>query len=136
VKNGDYWDKSRLPQVDKLILICIPETLSRTSAVLSGSADIIEAPAPDAVPAIKAAGLKLIDNVTPHVWNYHPSMLPGSPWTDLRVRKAANLAIDRNSVVELLGGLAKPAFVRLIPQAPGSASRASRSAMTSTRRAN
>ncbi|WP_342362917.1 ABC transporter substrate-binding protein [Terrarubrum flagellatum] len=118
VRNADYWNKSRLPQVDKLILICIPETLSRTSAVLSGSVDIIEAPAPDAVPKIKAAGLKLIDNVTPHVWNYHPSTLPGSPWTDLRVRKAANLAVDRNGIVELLGGLAKPAFGQVDPSSP------------------
>ena len=48
--------------------------------------------------------------MTPHVWNYHPSMLPGSPWTDIRLRKAANLAIDRNAIVQLLGGLAQPAF--------------------------
>ena len=37
-------------------------------------------------------------------------MLPGSPWTDIRLRKATNLAIDRNAIVQLLGGLAQPAF--------------------------
>ena len=37
-------------------------------------------------------------------------MLPGSPWTDIRLRKALNLAIDRDAIVELMNGLAKPAI--------------------------
>jgi peptide/nickel transport system substrate-binding protein len=32
-----------------------------------------------------------------------------SPWRDLRVRKAVNLAIDREGLVKLLGGFAAPA---------------------------
>jgi peptide/nickel transport system substrate-binding protein len=54
--------------------------------------------------------MKIDQNVTPHVWNYHPSMVEGSPWTDIRLRKAANLAIDRDSIVKLLNGLARPAY--------------------------
>jgi peptide/nickel transport system substrate-binding protein len=110
VRNPDYWDPKRLAKTDSIILSCLPETVTRTNALLSGTVDMIEAPAPDAVPRLKAAGFKLIDNVTPHVWNYHLSTLPGSPWTDIRTRKAANLAIDRDSVVQLLNGLAKPAY--------------------------
>jgi peptide/nickel transport system substrate-binding protein len=49
------------------------------------------------VPQLKSAGMKIVDNVTPHVWNYHLSVLPGSPWTDIRLRKALNLAIDREA---------------------------------------
>jgi len=33
------------------------------------------------------------------------SVLPGSPWTDIRLRKASNLAIDRDAVVGLMNGL-------------------------------
>ena len=57
------------------------------TALLAGQVDVIETPAPDAVPQLKAAGMKLVDNVTPHVWNYHLSMLEGSPWRDLRLRR-------------------------------------------------
>src|SRR3954452_15132945 len=118
VKNADYWDKKRLAKVDRMILIPIPEALNRTNALLSGQVDLIETPAPDAVPQLKSAGMKIVTNVTPHVWNYHLSVLPGSPWTDVRLRKAANLAIDRDAVVALMNGLAAPAKGQVDPSSP------------------
>jgi len=118
VKNADYWDKNRIPKVDRMILIPIPEALSRVNALLAGQVDLIETPAPDAVPQLKSAGMKIVTNVTPHVWNYHLSVLPGSPWTDVRLRKALNLAIDRDAVVTLLNGLAKPAIGQVDPSSP------------------
>src|ERR1700743_3305417 len=118
-KNADYWDKKRIPKVDKLVLIPMPEALPRTNALLAGQVDLIETPAPDAVPQLKSAGMRIVDNITPHVWNYHLSVLPGSPWTDIRLRKALNLAIDRDGVVALMNGLAKPAKGQGDPPAPG-----------------
>ena len=117
-KNADYWDKKRIPKVDKLVLIPMPEALTRTNALLAGQVDLIETPAPDAVPQLKSAGMRIVDNITPHVWNYHLSVLPGSPWTDIRLRKALNLAIDRDAVVGLMNGLAKPAKGQVDPSSP------------------
>jgi len=118
VRNGDYWDKYRVPKVDRLILIPIPEALTRTNALLAGQVDLIETPAPDALPRLKQAGMRIVENVTPHVWNYHLSMLPGSPWVDVRLRRALNLAIDRDAVVKLLNGLARPAVGQVDPSSP------------------
>jgi len=118
VKNAEYWDKARIPRADRMILIPIPEALSRVAALLSGQVDLIETPAPDAVPQLKQAGMKVVTNITPNVWNYHLSMLPDSPWTDIRLRKALNLAIDREAVVTLLNGLAKPAVGQVDPSSP------------------
>ena len=118
VRNPGYFDRNRIPKVDRLILIPIPEALNRTNALLSGQVDLIESPAPDAVPQLKAAGMRIVENVTPHVWNYHLSMLPGSPWTDIRLRRAMNLAIDRDGIVTLMNGLAKPAKGQVDPQSP------------------
>lgn len=118
VKNTDYWDKKRLAKVDKLVLVPLPEVLSRTNALISGQVDLIETPAPDTVPQLKSAGMRIVENVTPHVWNYHLSVAPGSPWTDIRLRKALNLAIDRESVVALMNGLAKPAIGQVDPASP------------------
>ena len=56
------------------------------------------------------SGARISTNITPHVFQYHPSLYEGSPWGDIRVRKAANLAIDRDAIVKLLNGLVKPAY--------------------------
>src|ERR1700709_577736 len=117
-KNTDYWDKKRIPKVDRLVLVPMPEALTRTNALLAGQVDLIETPAPDAVPQLQSAGVRIVDNITPHVWNYHLSVLPGSPWTDGRLRKALNLAIDRDAVVGLMNGLAKPAKGQVDPSSP------------------
>jgi peptide/nickel transport system substrate-binding protein len=109
VKNAAYWDKNRIAKTDRIVLVPIPDAMTRANALLNGQVDIIETPPPDVLPQLKAMGFKLVQNVTPHVWPYHFSTQPGSPWTDIRVRKAANLAIDRASVVKLMSGLASPA---------------------------
>ena len=110
VKNAAYWDPKRIPRVDRFVLVCAPEDSSRGAALISGAVDMIDAPAPDALDRLKKSGAWIKTNITPHVFQYHPSLLDGSPWTDVRVRKAANLAIDRDAIVKLLGGLVTPAY--------------------------
>ena len=102
--NKDHWDKTRVPKLDKLTLVPMPDPSARTAALLSGQVDWIEAPSPDAMKRIKDSGFEIVSNVYPHIWSWHLSRIEGSPWNDIRVRKAANLAVDRRGIVELLGG--------------------------------
>jgi peptide/nickel transport system substrate-binding protein len=118
VRNPTYWNPARMPKVDRVILVVAPETTTRTNALIAGQLDLVEAPAPDLVPRLRQAGAQIMQNVTPHVWNYHLSLLEGSPWRDLRLRQAANLAINRDEVVALLGGLGKPAVGVVDPSSP------------------
>jgi ABC-type transport system substrate-binding protein len=118
VPNKDYWDKKRQPKTERVVLMPLPEPNSRTAALLSGQVDWIEQPSPDAVPQLKSAGMKLTSNGYPHIWPYHPSLLETSPFKDVRVRKALNLAIDRDGIVQLMGGLALPAMGHVLPDSP------------------
>jgi len=107
--NADYWDPTRVPKLDRLVLIPLPEPNARSAALMSGQVDWIEAPAPDTIPAMTGKGFVISSNAYPHNWTWHLSRLEGSPWNDIRVRKAANLAIDREGMGALLGGLMVPA---------------------------
>ncbi|HUN11731.1 MAG TPA: ABC transporter substrate-binding protein [Rhabdaerophilum sp.] len=106
---ADYWDKARVPKLDKIVLLPLPEPNARAAALRSGQVDWIEAPSPDLVPSLKGAGFQIVTNAYPHNWTWHLSRVEGSPWNDIRIRKAANLAVDREGLKELLGGMMIPA---------------------------
>ncbi|QND73070.1 ABC transporter substrate-binding protein [Tardiphaga robiniae] len=119
VKNDAYWNKDRVPKTDKMVLLPMPEANARTAALLSGQVDWVEAPAPDAVKEITARGFKIEKNEQPHVWPWQFSRAEGSPWNDIRVRKAANLCIDREGLKDgLLAGLMVPASGTFEPGHP------------------
>jgi peptide/nickel transport system substrate-binding protein len=110
IRNEDYWNAERVPNVERLVLLPMPEANARTAALLSGQVDWIEAPAPDAVAQIESRGFTIYSNESPHVWPWQFSRIEGSPWNDLNVRKAANLCIDRDGMRDgLLAGLMAPA---------------------------
>jgi peptide/nickel transport system substrate-binding protein len=118
-RNEKYWDKARVPHVDKMVLLPMPEANARTAALLSGQVDWVEAPAPDAVPEIKQRGFVIYSNEEPHVWPWQFSRIEGSPWNDIRVRKAANLCVDRDGLKDgLLAGLMVPATGTFEPGHP------------------
>src|ERR1700735_1134114 len=58
-ENAAYLDKGRVPKVDKMVLLPMPEANARTAALLSGQVDWVEAPAPDALPELKQRGFKI-----------------------------------------------------------------------------
>jgi ABC-type transport system substrate-binding protein len=109
IPNKDYWDKTRIPKLDRMVLLPLPDANARVAALRSGQVDWIENPAPDAVASLKANHFVIVTNAYPHNWTWHFSRLPGSPWNDIRIRKAANLAIDRDGMKDLLDGLMIPA---------------------------
>ena len=103
VANKAYWDPKRVPKIDRVVMVPMPEANARTAALLSGQVDWIEAP--DAMPTIQQRGFKMYFNPQPHVWPWQLSFADGSPWLDKRVRHAANLCVDRTGLLKLLGGM-------------------------------
>ncbi|MCO6418041.1 ABC transporter substrate-binding protein [Siccirubricoccus sp. KC 17139] len=104
-RNPDYWESARIPKVGKVLLLPLSEPNTRVAALRSGQVDFIEAPPPDAIPALRQAGFNITTNQYGHNWTWHFSLVEGSPWRDIRVRRAANLAIDRAGMKDMLGGM-------------------------------
>ena len=108
-RNTSYWDKNRIPKIDKMVLTPMPEPTTRLAALRSGQVDWIEVPPPDGVPSLKQAGFEVVTGVYPHVWPWVFNLdKADSPWKDVRVRQAANYCVDRDGMVKLLNGLAYP----------------------------
>lgn len=103
--NKAYWDAKRVPKIDRVVMVPMPEANARTAALLSGQVDWIEAPSPDAMPTIRNRGFVVHFNQQPHVWPWQLSFAEGSPWLDKRVRHAANLCVDRAGLLKFLGGM-------------------------------
>ena len=117
VPNKDYWDPKRIAKYDRLVLLPMPEAATRTAALLTGQVNFVEAPSPDAIPRLKSAGMQIITNTYPHNWPYILNFVRG-PMTDIRVRRAANYALNRGEFVELLGGTAIEDYATMPPSSP------------------
>ena len=115
--NKNYWNQARVPKQDKLELFPMPDPATRTAALLSGQVNWIEAPDPDAIKRLKAAGMQIVTNSYPHNWTYQPNMLTG-PFKDIRVRQAANYAINRTDMKALLDGYMIKGYSTVPPGTP------------------
>jgi ABC-type transport system substrate-binding protein len=104
VPNKNYWNKDRIPKQDRVELFPMPNSSTRTAALLSGQVNWIEAPDPDSVKRLKGAGMQVITNTYPHNWSYQLNFVKG-PFANLKIRQAANYAINRADMKELLDGM-------------------------------
>lgn len=109
VRHESYWDKTRIPRIQTMVLYPMAEPTTRLAALRSGQVDWIEVPPPDAIPALKAAGFTISMWPYPHSWPWFLYQADGAPLQDVRVRRALNYGIDREGLVKLVGGTAKPA---------------------------
>ena len=115
--NKAYWDPKRVPHHDKLVLQPMPEAATRAAALMTGQVNFIEAPSPDTIPRLKSAGMQIVTNKYPHNWPYILNFTRG-PMADIRVRRAANHALNRPEFVELLNGMAIEGYTTMPPGSP------------------
>ena len=117
-RNEDYWDKTRIPKLDKMVVYPMPESTTRVAALRSGQIDWIEVPPPDSIPSLKQAGLQISLWPYPHTYPYALNCMDSSPFKDVRVRQALNYAVDREGMCKMLNGTARPAAGLYPPEHP------------------
>lgn len=98
-RNPDYWD-SPFPYLDGLEILVIPDNTSRTTALVTGTVDIIEyAPVQD-LPIFEAdETLKVEGNQNTNI-RYMGVNVSREPFDQLEVRQAMAMAIDRGPVID------------------------------------
>lgn len=108
VRNDDYWGTA--PELDGVVFRPVPDASARVAALRSGDVDMIAVPSPDSVESLVNEGFQLSEGTPPHVW-YLAFNFKDKYTSIPEVRKAINLAIDREGMAEdLLRGTVNPAF--------------------------
>lgn len=115
---ADSW---RTPGTAEIRVIALPEPASRVQALQSGQVDIALGVSPDQIDAIEGSGATVDVRPASQVMSLtFNSTDPESPFADPIVRRALNLAVDRQAIVDgLLAGLAAPASQGSTPAANG-----------------
>ena len=119
VANPTSW---RVPELDGLTVIELPERPARLQALLSGQIDVGFGFSPDNIAQLESNGMVVAASPAPQVMSlaFATEAHPDSPFNDVRVRRAANLAVNREIIAEvLLGGLGAPAGQAGTPAAFG-----------------
>jgi peptide/nickel transport system substrate-binding protein len=98
-----YWRKT--PAVKRIVMKVIQDESTRLAALKAGEVDIAYSIRGELAEELqKMPGLTIKSVVTQAAnWIYFPEQWdPKSPWHDIRVRQAANLAIDRDAMNKAL----------------------------------
>jgi peptide/nickel transport system substrate-binding protein len=123
--NPDYFQGA--PGVDRLIFRAIPEDSTRVAELLTGGVDLITSVPMQDQARVTAAGNLAVDSfLTTQVQLIALRSGPSSTyedWTgvteDPRIRQAIAYAIDRQAIVDLMGGTVVPTLSRIIPPTLG-----------------
>jgi len=98
-----YWRK--IPSVKRIVMKVIPDEATRLAALKGGEIDIaysIRGELAEEVERMPGLSVKSVILQASN-WVYFPEQWdPKSPWHDLRVRQAANLALDRDGMNKAL----------------------------------
>ena len=100
VRNNDYWGGA--PYLDGVRFRVIIESTSRASAVQAGDLDITERLGPSFVQRIKSGQLKGLQYVSIGMAGVKQLVLNTqlAPTSDLRIRKAIALSLDRDAIMK------------------------------------
>ena len=93
-----YWRKT--PSIKRIVMRSMPDEATRLAALKRGEVDGCYWVSGELAAEVqRTPGLALKSCNTAPFWVYFPEQWdPKSPWHDLRVRRAATLAIDRKSI--------------------------------------
>jgi peptide/nickel transport system substrate-binding protein len=117
-KNPEYWKKDthtgkQLPYVDQYKSFYFADATATIAAFRDKQLDTYLTPDKTVWMDIINNSPEVVSQVSPPPPGYQPSIavrLDKEPWSDVRLRRAMSMAIDRESIITSYGGLAQPAY--------------------------
>ena len=105
--NPSYWDGA--PELQAIVFRPITDANTRTAEMLAGGIDLMVEVPPVSLSKFQGSGFTVHEQAGPHVWFLILNAKEG-PFKDVRVRQAANYAINKEAIVnDVLEGTAKVA---------------------------
>jgi ABC-type transport system substrate-binding protein len=103
VKFEDYWNTGK-PYVDSVEYLFVADELTRVALYKSGAADILNTARVGRVASeFQAAGKKVVTQPATTSALFPDSANAESPWSNLKVRQAAEYAIDKAAIAKTFG---------------------------------
>ena len=107
-KNADYWGEA--PKIDDLVFAITPDAAVRLQKLKAGECHLMPYPAPADIDAIKADSSLKIDEQAGLNVGYLAYNTTIAPFDNPKVRKALNMAINKQAIVDaVFQGHAEPA---------------------------
>ena len=102
VRNPDYW-MTGLPYADTLIMTDYADETSQTNALISGEANLIAGLSSVSITPLKGANKHVLISEGAG-WNPFTMRVDTAPFSDVRVRQALRLLVDRQQMLDLVFG--------------------------------
>lgn len=98
------------PNLDRIVYRFVPESFARVAALITGEAHIANRIPPEEVDGLRQdESVVLLEVPSAQLVSYELNTAKG-PLADVRVRRALNMAIDRQAIIDaVMNGLADPA---------------------------
>lgn len=114
VRFEDYWGEK--PEIKNFIYRPIPEVSTRVVVLRTGEADIVFNLPPDAVEELESLNDVTIESTPSLTVHMMEPRVKLPPLNDARVRRALNMAIDKDAIIEhIMRGYARPLLTPGIP---------------------
>lgn len=105
--NPDYWDGA--PELQTVVFRPITDANTRTAEMLAGGIDLMVEVPPVALSEFQGDAFSVHEQAGPHLWFLILNAKEG-PFADVRVRQAANYAVNKQAIVDdVLEGTAEVA---------------------------
>jgi peptide/nickel transport system substrate-binding protein len=102
VRYGGYW-QTGLPYLDEVVITDYADQTSQVNALLAGQVDVVNLLSEDVISEVQGEGKNILLSAGGG-WNPFTIRVDTAPFSDVRIRRALRLVVDRQQMLDLVFG--------------------------------